>query len=165
MGSDLSDLQELYDYLRTRPIDQVAEVISRIRSNTDPCKVIRLMRDGDLLLQVSAMANKALEADVEGAVKRIDAMTYQQNPLKLTAKPWTDVGGDGLVSELVSIFFDIEQPFATTYVDKHRFLEEMRAGDIKNAKFCSPALVSVICAIGAVSGLIICQAISLHISC
>jgi hypothetical protein len=151
MKSDLSDMQELYEYLRTRPLVEVAEVIRRIRSNADPCKVLTLVRDGDLLLQASAMGRKGTEADVEDIVRNIDETAYHRSSIKLSAKRWTDVAGDGLVSELISIFFDIEQPFATTYVDRHCFLEDMGSEQIEDARFCSPALVNAICAMGAVS--------------
>jgi hypothetical protein len=151
MKSDLSDLQELYEYLRSRPLVEVAEVIRRIRSNADPCKVLSLVRDGDLLLQASAMGRKGLEGGVEDAVQMLDDAAYRQSPIKLPAKPWTDVAGNGLVSELVGIFFDMEQPFSTTFVDKHCFLEDMGSEHTDNVKFCSPALVNAICAIGAVS--------------
>ncbi|OIW24763.1 hypothetical protein CONLIGDRAFT_648885 [Coniochaeta ligniaria NRRL 30616] len=149
MKSDLSDMQELYEYLRSRPLVEVAEVIRRIRSNTDPCKVLSLVRDGDLLLQASAIGRRGIETDVEDVVRKLDETAYQQSPLKLSAKKWTDVAGDGLVSELVSIFFDLEQPFATNYVDRHCFLQDMGSEQTENARFCSPALVNAICAIGA----------------
>jgi hypothetical protein len=153
MKSDLTDLQELYEYLRERPLAEVAEVIRRIRSDADPCKVLRLVREGDLLLQASAIGRKGIEAaDVEHIVDKLDDAAYRQSSIKVSAKQWTDVAGDGLVSELVSIFFDMEQPFATTYVDRHCFLEDMASEQIGSARFCSPALVNAICAIGAVSG-------------
>jgi hypothetical protein len=151
MKNDLGDMQELYEYLRTRPLVEVAEVIRRIRSNTDPCKVLRLVRDGDLLLEASAIGRRGLETGVEDVVRKIDAAAYQACPVKVPAKPWTCVAGNGLVSELVSIFFDIEQPFGTIYVDKQCFLDEMVSAHTGNTKFCSPALVNAICAIGAVS--------------
>jgi hypothetical protein len=150
MKSDLSDLQELYEYLRSRPLVEVAEVIRRIRSNTDPCKVLSLVRDGDLLLQASAIGRKGIEAPVDDIVQKLDEAAYQQSPIKVSGKQWTDVAGNGVVSELVSIFFDMEQPFATTYVDKHCVLEDMASDPASNVKFCSPALLNSICAIGAV---------------
>ncbi|KAB5582828.1 hypothetical protein GE09DRAFT_1211450 [Coniochaeta sp. 2T2.1] len=149
MKSDLSDMQELYEYLRSRPLQEVAEVISRIRSNQDPCTVLRLVRDGDLLLQASAMGRKGLESGVEDVVAKLDDTAYRQSPLKLSAMPWTDVAGNGVVSELVSIFFDMEQPFAMTFLDRHCFLADMFSGQVDSVRFCSPALVNAICALGA----------------
>lgn len=149
MKNDLNDMQELYEYLRTRPLVEVAEVIRRIRSNTDPCKVLSLVRDGDLLLQASAIGRKGIEADVEDVVRNLDELAYKKSSVKVSAKRWTNVAGDGLVSELVSIFFDIEQPFATTYVDRHCFLEDMGSDGTENVRFCSPALVNAICAMSA----------------
>lgn len=151
MKTDLSDMQELYEYLRTRPLVEVAEVIRRIRSNVDPCKVLRLVRDGDLLLQASAMGRKGLEAGLDDVVQKLDDAAYQNSAVKVSAGRWTDVAGNGLVSELVSIFFDADQPFASAYVDRYCFLEDMASEPTDNVKFCSRALVNAICALAAVS--------------
>jgi hypothetical protein len=150
MKSDLSEMQELVDYMRVKPLPDVAEVIRRIRLGEDPCNVLRLVRDGDLLLQASALCRKGIEFDKEDAIRKLDAAALQNSSIKVTAKPWTEVGGDGLVSELVSIFFDMEQPFSTACVDRFYFLQDMRSPNPGKAKFCTPALVNAICAMAAV---------------
>lgn len=151
MKTDLGELQELYEYLRSRPLVEVAEVIRRIRSNVDPCKVLRLVRDGDLLLQASAIGRKGLEVGVDDIVQKLDEAAYQQSPIRLSAQMWTDVAGDGLVSELVAIFFDTEQPFLATYLDRRCFMEDMASGLTDSVRFCSRALANSICALAAVS--------------
>lgn len=149
MKNDLNEMQELVDYMRIKPLPDVAEVIRRIRAGEDPCRVLRLVRDGDLLLQASALGRQELEFDKDDAIKKLDEAAMQKSHIKVAAKPWTAVGGDGLVSELVTIFFDTEQPFSTVYVDRFCFLEDMKTGKPEKARFCSPALVNSICALGA----------------
>lgn len=153
MKSDLNDMQELVDYLRFKPLPDVAEVLRRIRSGENPCNVLRLVRDGDLLLQATALCRKGIEFDQEDAIRKLDEAAFKNAHIKVTAKPWSEVGGDGLVSELVSIFFDVEQPFSTAYVDRFCFLEDMKSGTPDKARFCSPALVNSICALSAVRDL------------
>lgn len=153
MKNDLHDMQELYEYIRSRSLIDVAEVIRRIRANADPCNVLRFLRDGDLLLEASAIGRRGLEVDKEDAVRQLDLAALNRSPIRVAAKPWTEVAGDGLISELVSIFFDTEQPSIATYVDMPCFLEDMRSSSLDKARFCSPALVNIICALSAVSHL------------
>lgn len=70
---------------------------------------------------------------------------------KVHARPWTTLAGDDLVSELVSAFFVYDHCFRIPFVDQDCFLNDMRAGDITRAKFCSPLLVNAICALRCVS--------------
>jgi hypothetical protein len=155
MRNDLTEMQELVDYMRVKPLPDVAEVIRRIRAGEEPCRVLRLVRDGDLLLQATALGRQEIEFDKDDALKKLNETAMQNSHIKVAAKPWTDVGGDGLVSELVSIFFDVEQPFSTAYVDRFCFLEDMKSGNPDKARFCSPALVNSICALSAVSSSIV----------
>jgi hypothetical protein len=149
MKAELGDLQELCEYFRSRPYVEVVEVLRRLRTDTDPSEVLRLIRDGDLLLQASAIGRRGL--DTESAMQKIDDNALRQSSIKVPARPWTDVADNGLVSELVSTFFEIEQPFIATYIDRRYFLEDMRSSTPEKAKFCSPLLVNTICAYGAVS--------------
>lgn len=151
MKNDLTEMQELVDYMRVKPLPDVAEVIRRIRAGEEPCRVLRLVRDGDLLLQASALGRKEIEFDKDDAIRKLDDAAMQISHIKVAARPWTEVGGDGLVSELVSIFFDTEHPFSTAYVDRFCFLEDLKSAKPDKARFCSPALVNSICALSAVS--------------
>lgn len=90
------------------------------------------------------------ERDNDGHLQVLDATAMRQSPIKVPSRPWTNVAGDGIVSHLVSIFFDQEQQFLMPYVDKKIFLADMALGDRLNSQFCSPLLVNSICALSAV---------------
>lgn len=147
MERDLDDLNELYKYLQTRSETEVTEIIHRIRTTRDPFAVLRLIKDADLLLEASMAGYRGAEAS---ELRRLDAEAFQRSSLKVAARPWTVVAGDGVVSELISAFFAIEQPFFGTFVDEVYFLQEMRSGIVKGAKLCSPFLVNSICAYASV---------------
>lgn len=147
MERDLDDLHELYTYLQTRSEMEVAEIIRRIRTNRDPAAVLRFIKDADLLLEASMAGYRGAEAS---ELRQLDADALRRSSLKVIARPWTVVAGDGIVSELVSKFFAIEQPSFGTFVDETCFLQDMRSGIVRGAKLCSPFLVNAICAFIAV---------------
>jgi len=147
MERDLDDLQELYKYLRTRPEWEVAEIVSRIRANHDPLAVLRFIKDGDMLVEASMAGRRGAETS---QLQQLDADALRRSSLRVAARPWTVIAGDGVVSELISIFFTIEQPSFGTYVDKTYFLRDMRSGTAIGAKLCSPFLVNAICAYASV---------------
>jgi len=145
MERDLDDLLELYNYLRTRPEGEVAEIVGRIRANHDPLDVLGFIKDGDMLVEASMAGRRGAETS---QLQQLDADALRRSSLKVVARPWTVIAGDGVVSELVSIFFTIEQPSLGTYVDKTYFLRDMRSA--RDAKLCSPFLVNAICAFASV---------------
>jgi len=147
MERDLDDLHELYKYLQTRSEVEVAEIVNRIRTNRDPLAVLRLIKDADMLLEASMTGYRGAEAS---EIRRLDADALQRSSLKVAARPWTVIAGDGVVSELVSAFLTIEQPFFGTFVDETCFLQDMRSGTVRGAKLCSPFLVNAICAYASV---------------
>ena len=86
-------------------------------------------------------------------LQRLDANALRQSNLKVTARPWTVVAGDGVVSELVSLFYTTEQPFISTFVDKTCFLQDMRSGMVRGSELCSLFLVNAMCAYAFVRAL------------
>lgn len=98
-------------------------------------------------------------ADAPNAeVARMDAEALEESALKLPAQPWTTVAGDGLVSHLITDFFDRDEdaPFANaiSLVDPELFVRDMSLGDASNSEFCSPFLVNTICGLRSVSRLV-----------
>ncbi len=144
---DVNDFNELYKYLQTRSETEVAEIVRRIRTNRDPTVVLRLIKDADLLLEASMAGYRGADAS---ELRRLDADALRRSNLKVVARPWTVVAGDGVVSELVSAFFAVEQPFFGTFVDETCFLQDMRSGIVRGTKLCSPFLVNAICAYASV---------------
>lgn len=76
----------------------------------------------------------------------IDLKALTHSLFRVSARPWTTVAGDGLVSDLVSAFFVWDDAFFFPFIDREAFLSDMRSGDVENAKYCSPFLVNAICA-------------------
>jgi hypothetical protein len=136
----------LFTYIRTRPPDDVAEIVKRIRNSSDVLEVLRFVQDGDLTLQQRLQRKLP-----DPRMIRIEADSLQETGLRLPARPWTMVAGDGIVSDVVSRFFDIDQPFYCGMIDHSSFVSDMRASDTAAARYCSPVLVNAICALGSVS--------------
>jgi len=137
-------LHTLFAYIRTRPPDDVSEIIKRIRNSSDLLEVLRFARDGDLSLQQRLQRKLP-----DPRMIRVNAESLQETNLRLPARPWTAVAGNGIVSDLVSRFFDIDQPFFCAMVDHSAFVSDIRASDPESARYCSPMLVNAICALGA----------------
>lgn len=142
-------LHTLFAYIRTRPPDDVSEIIKRIRNSSDLLEVLRFARDGDLSLQQRLQRKLP-----DPRMIRVNAESLQETNLRLPARPWTAVAGNGIVSDLVSRFFDIDQPFFCAMVDHSAFVSDVRASDPESARYCSPMLVNAICALGAVSDIV-----------
>ena len=146
LEEDNKGMHELFGYIRTRAPQEVAEIVWRLRVSTDVFDVLRFVREGDILLQ------QQLQQRLPDVKKpRLDADALRESRLQVPARPWTTVAGDGIVSELVSTFLETEQPYLDAMVDPQAFISDMTAADAATARFCSPALVNVICAISAVS--------------
>lgn len=148
-------LRSLFDFIRTRPPGDVAEIVKRIRNSSDVLEVLHFVQGGDLTLQQRLQRKLP-----DPRMIRIEAESLQETKLRLPARPWTTVAGDGIVSGLVSRFFDIDQPFFCVMVDHSALISDMRAPDTAVARYCSPMLVNAICALGAVSNLV--QSTSAH---
>lgn len=91
------------------------------------------------------------ETSLEPSIASIDAEAWEQAAIKIQAKPWTDVAGDGLVSELISEFFHWDNSLFFPFIDKTSFLQGLMQGDLNELDDCSPCLVNAICALRSVS--------------
>ena len=87
---------------------------------------------------------------LSSALEDLNLSAISASYLKLHARPWTVIAGDGLVSELLSSFFANDNCFYLPFVDQECFLHDMQAGEIIRADFCSPLLVNAICALRSV---------------
>ncbi|KAH6844696.1 hypothetical protein B0I37DRAFT_433210 [Chaetomium sp. MPI-CAGE-AT-0009] len=98
-------------------------------------------------LEGVSTADALRSANVE--VARIDAEALEESLINVPAQPWTTVAGDGLVSHLISDFFDRDEgdPFANaiSVLDGELFVRDMARGDPSRSDFCSPFLVNTIC--------------------
>lgn len=142
-------LHQLFDFIRSRPETEAYEIFRRIRTTSDPIAVLNLIKDGDLLLQ--QLTSGFSSASLEPRLQKIEQDALQAASIKVHARPWTAVAGNGLVSELISGFFDWDLPFHLSCVDRDAFLSDMREGKPATAKYCCPALVNAMCALRSVS--------------
>ena len=149
LKSGTSSMDELYNYIHLMPEAAVASVVQKIRSSDNPMSVISFIRHGDPVYQQLLMTPDEESTQVQ--VRSLDADALQNSRLQLPARPWTIVAGNGIVSHLISNFFDREYSCLEPFVNELAFVTDMVAGEVTKAKYCSPLLVNALCALSAVS--------------
>ena len=133
-------IKELFHRLSSLPASEALEAL-----RSDPLSVLKDGRDAEPL---------GGNATTNREVARIDAEALAESPIKVPGKPWTSVAGDGLVSHLISDFFDRDEgPFVNTVsiLVPELFIKDMQLGDPSQSQFCSPLLVNTICGLRSVS--------------
>jgi hypothetical protein len=131
--------------------DQAGKLIQydSLPGTAGPMELTAAHRSGDTLSKQNLL--QAKNDALSSALESLDSSASSISNLKLCARPWTTLVGNGLVSELVSSFFANDNCFYLPFIDQECFLHDMQAGDIDNADFCSPLLVNAICALRCVS--------------
>jgi hypothetical protein len=145
-------------------VDRLRELLTHDRSIT---KIEPLGNDQQLLEPANvddvattpeedSMSSQPYATDIRDetlafALETLDVAALSKSTFQVHARPWTTLANDGLVSELLSSFFASDGCFYLSFVDQQYFLDDMEAGDIDNAKLCSPLLVNAICALRCVS--------------
>lgn len=147
--SERDDLRDLLNLIQTLPDDEAGEVFRRLRANRDPLMILQSIRQANLLLP-----NPDPVSQLQGypQIEKLDAESSRWSPLKLRARPWTTVAGDGVVSELISKFFAWDGAYMLPFIDRICFIRDMKTGDIARSQFCSPFLVSAICTLQVSQG-------------
>lgn len=140
--NERNDLRNLLNLIQLQPDDEAGEIFRRLRANRDPLMVLQSIRQANLLLQ-----NPDPVSQFQGypQIETLDAESSRWSPLKLRARPWTKVAGDGIVSGLISKFFAWDGAYMLPFIDRFCFIRDMKTGDIEHSQFCSPFLVSAIC--------------------
>ena len=143
------DTLMLYDYISLLPRPLLRNIVQRIQMSKDPSSVITLLQTGNAAYEhsLTSLRDEATDAPL----RSLDADALRHSRIQVPARPWTNVAGDGIVSHLVSIFFDREQPFMLPSLDEQAFVADMGSDSAVNANLCSPLLVNAICACSAVS--------------
>ena len=149
LETEVDDLRELFSFLQTRSDVEAFEIFRRIRSGPagDMRAVVDFVRNGDLLLQGSALAPGVDDPRIR---KIEEAAASEPYAISVPARPWTTIAGDGLVSELVGAFFAWDGTLWLPFIDRTAFIKDMRASKPETARYCSPLLVHVMCAMRAV---------------
>jgi hypothetical protein len=141
------NLHTLLSYLAQRPEVEALNIFQRLRLSNDPLAVLDIVKHGDLLLQQHIIGAAGNARD---KIRLIEETALAQSPLRVPARPWTSIAGDGIVSELTSSFIALDSPFLFAFIDRDCFLDDMRAATPDAAKYCSPVLVNAICSLRSV---------------
>ncbi|KAK2603543.1 hypothetical protein QQS21_004312 [Conoideocrella luteorostrata] len=136
--------RELFSLLHRLSAREGQELLSRLRAAEEPMQVLRVVQEATLLL--SNPSSPPTSAVLDSRLERIDLLALRESSIRVDARPWTTVAGDGLVSELISSFFTWDDAFFLPIIDRDAFLNDMRSGNPAAAKFCSPFLVNAMCA-------------------
>jgi len=147
LQNELDQLRLLLDLIRNRSEVESMEIYRRVRAAVDPMDVVELLRGSDLLLQQSAPDRSGGSETPASGLSNLDLSALEHSAIKVRARPWTRVAGDGLVSELMASFFAYDNGFYLSFIDQECFLDDMQAGDVGNAEFCSSLLVNAMCAL------------------
>ncbi|KAK2060727.1 hypothetical protein LY76DRAFT_568364 [Colletotrichum caudatum] len=145
LETENAQYRDLFRMVCTKSEDEAKEIFRRIRVSADPIRVLESIRQAEILLPAPALDDRTRDA----RLARVDERALQTSLIRVPAKPWTAVADDGLVSELVTEFFTWENASCFPAIEQSLFVDDMRAANIKKAKWCSPILVNAICAVRA----------------
>lgn len=140
--------RELFDAINKKPECEAQEIFNRLRSSDQPLTVLESVRQAEVLLPKLSTNTR----DSDPRLAFFDQKAFESSVIQVPAKPWTAVAGDGIVSELITDFFTWDNSYMFPVLDRVTFVDEMRAGDETEMKWCSPLLVNAICAKRCVSG-------------
>ena len=148
LQNDNDRYRGLYEFIRRRPASEAQVIFNRIRASQNPLEVFRSIQDADLLL---FRTPSDMPGEVDPRLQKIDQEALQKAPIKVHAGPWTRVAGDGIVSELISAFFEVESLYFFASVYRDAFVHDMNQCEPHQAKYCSPLLVNAMCGFRCVS--------------
>lgn len=136
------------------PSDQARQVLFQFSSElNDPTLLLERVQNmvfaSQQIPEIDATFNDDMKSNPR--VMAMDMKALTNSLFRVSARPWTTVAGDGIVSELISSFFVWDDAFFAPFIDRESFLRDMRSNDVENAKYCSPFLVNAICASRCVS--------------
>ncbi|KAF5018796.1 hypothetical protein F66182_9214 [Fusarium sp. NRRL 66182] len=138
--------RELYALLGRLPESEARQTLARIRDADDPITVLSFATQASIIENPPSTSPETISTDWNPRLDAFNLKTLSESPIRVHAKPWTAIAGDGLVSQLLSSFFIWDDAFFYPFVDRDAFLEDMKSGDPRKAKYCSPFLVNAICA-------------------
>lgn len=139
--------RDLIGILRSRTEPEAHEIVTRIRAAEDPLRVLDAIREAEIILPTPSFSGHVNDDELAA----LDQEAWEHSDIRVPARPWTAVAGDGLVSELVSNYFVWENAYFFPSISPEIFEEQMRKGDVDNASWCTPFLVNSICAHRSVS--------------
>ncbi|KAH7156707.1 hypothetical protein EDB81DRAFT_398435 [Dactylonectria macrodidyma] len=138
-----ADYRELFILLRDKPALEADDVLRRVRGSHFPLRVFQAFKQGEVLIPNPGSNERSGNAQLS----RLDLSSLYISAIKVHARPWTTVIDDGLLSELITNLFIWDSVYCFPCLDRVAFVEDMAAGDVQKAKWCSPLLVNAICAL------------------
>ncbi|PHH69522.1 hypothetical protein CDD82_7706 [Ophiocordyceps australis] len=117
---------KLYDFLHvvaTLPRCEVDALLGKIRTATDPDSLLRLVKESSSS-PLMRLGQDVADGIHDKQLRELDLEALRTSPFKVSARPWTMLAGDGLVSSLVSSFFAWDDAFAYPFVDREAFMRE-----------------------------------------
>ncbi|OLN86935.1 Nitrogen assimilation transcription factor nit-4-like protein 4 [Colletotrichum chlorophyti] len=143
LENENAQFRDLFRMVCSKSEDEAAEIFRRIRLSGDPFRVLESIRQAEMLLP-SPSSNDRIH---DSRLAKLNEKALENSLIRVPAKPWTVVVDDGLVSELITDFFSWDNASCFPAIEQNMFLSDMRAGSLKQAKWCSPILVNAICAV------------------
>lgn len=147
---EIKRLRDFLTSLASRRESEAAEVLASwrriVQTAEDPLNALTCFTTPGAL-----PASPSLFGITDREVESVDARALPASDIGLSAKPWTSVAGDRLVSHLISSFFSWDDPCVYTFLDRELFIRDMRSGNRSQSQFCSPLLVNALCALRSVS--------------
>ncbi|KAG5984191.1 hypothetical protein E4U54_006165 [Claviceps lovelessii] len=151
-------LRDLFVALRTASPSRGQDMLARLRAADDPLRALRAIHGVTSPLSSSLASSSSPPSSpdmrLDARLERLELLALRESSIRVDARPWTAVAGDGLVSELISSFFTWDDAFFLPIIDREAFLADMRSGNVARAEYCSRFLVNAICASRCVSGLL-----------
>ncbi|TDZ32711.1 Nitrogen assimilation transcription factor nit-4 [Colletotrichum trifolii] len=143
LETENAQYRDLFRMVCSKTEDEAQEIFRRIRVSGDPLRVLESIRQAEMLLPTPSTNDRVHDS----RLAKLNEKAMEASLIRVPAKPWTAIADDGLVSELVTDFFSWENASTFPAIERDLFLSDMRAGNVKKAKWCSPILVNAICAL------------------
>lgn len=121
------------------------EILNRLRSTNDPIAVLKSVRQADILLP-----NLSGTGSQTPRLQKLDTEALQHSTIRVPARPWTIVAGDGIISELVTNFFQNDHGYLVPFIYRDSFIRDMKSQSSKEASYCSSTLLNAMCALKCV---------------
>ena len=144
LENEKDQYQELVNLIQSRPDGEVHEIIRQLRTGLQAHHVLQHVKHAHMFL---TSPDPTSGLSTHPLVVKLDSQALVSSPIKLRARPWTTVVGDGLISSLISSFFAWDGSYVIPAIDLVCFTRAMHTGDISNDEFCSPTLVNAMCCV------------------
>jgi len=148
LQGEINQLRDFFGNIGNCPEVEAEEIYRQLRVADKPQDLVHPLGATGLPLTPHRISHTE---EAVKALNDLDNSAFASSAIKVPAQPWTPLAGDGLVSELVSAFFTYDHRSRIPFIDQEYFLDDMQAGSIAKARYCSPLLVNAICALRCVS--------------